>query len=399
VLALHRQLACRIAPALPTRTHRAHERDAQRRLRIGYLSPDLRSHPVSTFFEPVLAHHDPRLIETYCYSTTQAPDATTQRLQSLAAHWRDCPTWSDALLAEAITADSIDILVDLAGHTAQNRAAVVRARPAPVQVLYIGYPGTSGLPETDYLIADARVCPPGSEHLYTERIVRLDGSFWCYGGPSQAPLPAPAPCHVNGFISFGSFNALQKMSDTVVACWARVLQAVPRSRLVLKSLAFADAGTGEAVRRRFAALGISGERVDVFPPSDNHALMTDYRLLDIALDPFPYNGGTTTCDAMWMGVPVVTLAGERFCGRMGTSLLHSVGLDEFVASTTDSDVGIATGLALDPERLANLRNSLRDRIGGSALGNGAMTTRELKYVYDRMWREWVGNQEQGDAMP
>jgi protein O-GlcNAc transferase len=232
-----------------------------------------------------------------CYSTTPAPDSTTERLKAHADHWRDSHAWSDAQLADAITADAIDILVDLAGHTAQNRAAVLRARPAPIQTLYIGYPGTSGLPEVDYLIADAQVCPQGSEHLYAERLMRLEGSFWCYGGPPQAPIPAPPPCLVNGHITFGSFNALQKISDAVIDCWARLLTGVQGARLVLKSLAFADQATSDFVRRRFAARGIADHRLDLLPPSDPQELMAQYSLLDIALDPFPYNGGTTTCDA------------------------------------------------------------------------------------------------------
>ena len=237
VLALHRDLAARIVPAAPPRDAWPNPRDPTRRLRVGYLSPDLRSHPVASFFEPVLAHHDARAVEVFCYSTTHAPDATGTRLRAHAHTWRDCKGMADAPLAATIAADGIDILVDLAGHTAQNRAAVLRAKPAPVQALYIGYPGSSGLPEMDWLIADARVCPPQLDALYSERIARLDGSFWCYRPAADAPAPAAVPCVATGHITFGSFNALQKLSDAVVALWAQVLAAVPGSRLALKSLA------------------------------------------------------------------------------------------------------------------------------------------------------------------
>lgn len=392
VLALHRSLATRIAPAMPPRTCWHNVREAGRRLRIGYLSPDFRGHPVSLFFEPVLAQHDAARVETFCYSKTPAPDATTRRLQFLASHWRDAHAWSDTQLADAITADAIDILVDLAGHTAQNCAAVLRARPAPIQALYIGYPGTSGLPEMDYLITDARVCPEGSEHLYTEHLVRLNGSFWCYGGQQEAPAPSPPPCLANGYTTFGSFNALQKISDAVVDCWAQLLLQVKDARLVLKSLAFADPATADLVRHRFSARGVAAHRLDLLPPSDTQGLMADYGLLDIALDPFPYNGGTTTCDALWMGVPVVTLAGERFCGRMGASLVTSVGLPELVATDTADYVAVAAQLARDTVRLRSLRASLPSTLQQSPLGDSHRAAQELEHAYGRMWRDWLQTQ-------
>lgn len=394
---LHRQLASRIQPAGPPRTRWPNLRSADRPLRIGYLSPDLRSHPVSLFLEPILAHHDRQRVRTFCYSTTPAPDAMTSRLQAHAQHWRDCQAMSDMQIVDAIIADGIDILIDLAGHTAQNRAAVLRARPAPVQALYIGYPGTSGLPEVDHLITDARVCPAGSDPLYTERLVRLDGSFWCYGGHAGAPEPAQPPCIAAGHVTFGSFNALQKVSDPVVDCWGQLLASMPTARLVLKSLALADPATCEEVRRRFAARGIDQHRLDLLPPSDTHALLEDYRLLDIALDPFPYNGGTTTCDALWMGVPVVTLEGERFCSRMGASLLHSADLPDLVATDIDGYCKTARQLAGDPDRLGSLRRSLRCTVQRSALGDGARAARALEDGLASMWLEWLGTNGSQEA--
>ena len=392
VLALHRELARKIAPAGPLRASWRNSRDPVRRLRIGYLSPDMRTHPVSAFFEPVLAHHDARRFETFCYSTTNAPDAVTERLRERAGVWRDCQGMSDTRLVEQIEADGIDILVDLAGHTAQNRAPVLRCKPAPLQVLYIGYPGTSGLPEVDYIVANARICPPGSEAHYSERIARVEGSFWCYRPPEAAPGPGPPPALNNGYVTFGSYNALQKMSAGTVALWGRVLGAVPRSRLVLKSLSFADAAVRRTIHGKFTAAGVDPARVDVVPPSDNTVFLAEYQKLDIALDPFPYNGGTTSCEALWMGVPVVTLAGERFAGRMGASLLESLGLPELVSATPDDYVRIAAAFAADLPRLEALRGALRERMAGSGICDAVRAARELERVYRTMWREWTGGQ-------
>ncbi|MBL8386269.1 MAG: tetratricopeptide repeat protein [Burkholderiales bacterium] len=387
--ALHRELAARIAPAAPARRAWPNPRTPARRLKVGYLSPDLRSHPVASFLEPVLAHHDARAVEVFCYSTTHAPDATTARLRTLAHAWRDCRGMDDAPLAARIAEDGIDILVDLAGHTAQNRAAVLRAKPAPVQALYIGYPGSSGLPEMDWVIADDEVSPPSLDRLYSERVLRLPGSFWCYRPPPDAPAPEAAPRHARGRLTFGSFNALQKLSAAVVALWARVLAAVPGSCLALKSLAFADPPTRAAVARRFAAAGVAPERLVILPPTAPEAFLAEYRQIDIALDPFPYNGGTTTCDALWMGVPVVTLAGDRFCGRMGVSLLHRVGLPDLVAADADAYVRIAAALAADPARLDDLRAGLRARMAASPLCDGRRAAAELEQAYRTMWRDWL----------
>ena len=389
ILALHRDLAARIAPAAPRRVQWRNTKDSSRRLRIGYLSPDLRGHPVTTFFEPVLERHDGRAFEIHCYSTTNAPDAATERLRGRAAVWRDCHAFTDARLAAQIEEDAIDILVDLAGHTAQNRAPVLRCKPAPVQALYIGYPGTSGVPETDYLLADRHVCPPGAERLYSERIVRLAGSFWCYRPTDAAPDPGAPPVARNGHVTFGSFNALQKMSQGTVQAWVQILKAVPDAHLVLKSLAFADEATRRAVQGRFAGAGIAPGRVEVLPPSDNTAFLAEYGRVDVALDPFPYNGGTTTCDALWMGVPVVTLAGERFCARMGVSILENVGLPELVAQAVAHYVRTAVDLARDPSRITALRSALRPRMAASSLCDGERVTRELEDAYRSMWRAWT----------
>jgi predicted O-linked N-acetylglucosamine transferase (SPINDLY family) len=389
ILALARELGARIEPAAPPRAAWKNARDPERRLRVGYLSPDFRAHPVSFFFEPVLAAHDRAAFDTVCYSTTAAPDAVTGRLRAAAGAWRDCSGWGDAKVAAQIESDAVDILVDLAGHTAQNRAAVLRARPAPVQALYIGYPGTTGLPEVDWIIADARICPPGAERHYSERVIRLDGSFWCFRPSSDAPAVAALPAAKNGYVTFGSYNALQKLTDSTVALWARVLQAAPSARLALKSLTFADEQARGVVRRRFVAAGIDPDRLEILPPTDPARFLAEYGRVDIGLDPAPYNGGTTTCEALWMGVPVVTLAGDRFCSRMGASLLECVGLPDLVAQSADDYVRIAEALATDLPRLTGLRASLRRRVAASPLCDAPRVAREVEGAYRAMWRTWL----------
>jgi predicted O-linked N-acetylglucosamine transferase (SPINDLY family) len=384
---LHRELAAQIPPALPRFREWRCDRNAGRPLRVGYLSPDLRMHPVSTFFEPVLAHHDKQSVEIHCYSTTEAPDEVTQRLRVAASIWHDCAGRPDRWVAERIHADAIDILVDLAGHTSGNRAAVLRAKPAPVQALYIGYPGTSGLPEVDYLIADGRVCPPEHDVLYTEKVARLDGSFWCFRPPDAAPEPAAAPVIRNGYVTFGSYNAAQKLSDQCVQLWAAVLRAVPRSRLLLKSLSFADEKLRTRFKRRFIEAGVDAARVEVLQPSDRARFYAEYRLSDIALDPVPYNGGTTTCEALWMGVPVVALRGDLFRGRMAAAILDITGLPELAADTPEGYVRAAADLADDPERIVSLHAGLRNRVAQSPLCDGKRAARELEALYRGMWRE------------
>jgi predicted O-linked N-acetylglucosamine transferase (SPINDLY family) len=388
VLALHRELAPRIRPARPAPERRRNERGPERRLRIGYLSPDLRTHPVSAFLEPVLAHHERARFEVACYSTTSAPDAVTERLRAHAAIWRDCSGWSDARVAELIEVDGVDILVDLAGHTALNSAAVLRSKPAPVQALYIGYPSTSGLPEMDYVIADGHLCPPGSETLYGEKVVRVEGSYWCFRPPADAPAVGALPALASGHVTFGSYNAYQKLGDTAVALWARVLRAVPDSRLVLKALAFADPSVRRRAQRRFADAGIAESRIEAIPPTEPADHYADYGRLDVALDTTPYNGATTTCEALWMGVPVISLAGDRFCGRMGLSLLENLGLPELVARDADSFLQIAVALASDLPRLQFLRNELRERMAASPVCDGAKAARALEVALRGMWRAW-----------
>ncbi len=384
LLGMHRGLAARIVPASLPAAEAAQVRGDK--LKIGYLSPDMRSHPVSAFFEPILSNHDMHRFDVHCYSTTMVEDAVTARLRGTGATWHACADWSAERIAKQIRSDGIDILVDLAGHTAQNRAAVLRAKPAPVQALYIGYPGTSGLPEVDYFIADERVCPSGHERFFSEKVIRVDGSFWCFRPPQSAPRPAEAPMRRNGYITFGSFNALQKLSPTTMALWIDVLRAAPDSRLVLKSLPFADESLRASVLQRFTGAGIDGRRIDILPPSLGADFLAEYGRLDVALDPTPYNGGTTTFEALWMGVPVISMPGERFASRMGGAVLANIGMHELIADSAADYVAIATRLAVDPASLERLRRGLRERMAASPCCDGPRAARELEAAFLQMAR-------------
>ncbi len=355
---------CGPAPAAP-----APDPAWPRRLRIGYVSPDLRSHVVTCFMLPVLARHDRERFEIFCYYT-----------------------YPDADLAARIRADRIDILVDLAGHMAYQRLNVFAQRPAPVQATYLGYPNTTGLRAVDYRIGDAWVDPPGeSDRYYTERVVRLDRSFLCYRPGPDIHEVVRLPASLAGRVTFGCFNNFQKLSDPFFVTVARVLAAAPGSRLLLKARPLASRRVADAVRARFAATGTGADRLVLRGWStrvEDH--LGEYREVDIALDSFPYNGTTTTCEAMWMGVPVVTLRGDRHAGRVGASLLHAVGLPGQVARDADEYVRIAAGLAADLNGLAELRAGMRDRLRQSPLMDEQGFTRELERCYLEMWRSKLG---------
>lgn len=388
VSARHRELAARWPrPAVPAPW--LNSRDAERPLRVGYLSADLRAHPVAYFLEPILSHHDPARIEAICYHSGPRGDAMTERLRQSARGWHECGTWGDEHVCRQVRADAIDILVDLSGHTANNRLGVLTRKPAPIQALYIGYPCTSGIAEVDYLIADARVCPPESDALYSETVLRLEDSFWCFRPHPEAPPVAPPPYLAKGYVTFGCFNHTPKLSPTTLALWAKLLQIVPDARLMLSAGPFFDAPTRELFLRRFADLGVAPARIEIRPPSALADYLAHYNRVDIALDPFPFNGGTTSCEALLMGVPLVSLAGEHFYSRMGLSFLTSLGLPELVAQSPDDYVRIAGELAADRERLATLRQGLRARFLASPICASANTTRQLEAAYREIWRRWL----------
>ena len=372
--------------AEPLRNSRRHDR----KLRVGYVSPDFRAHSVAYFVEPVIRRHDRDKFEVFCYSNLIQPDQVTERIRAQADAWRDIHLKTARQVCEQIRKDEIDILVDLAGHTGRNRLMVFAHKPAPIQVTYVGYPNTTGLAAMDYRITDAYADPPGlTEQYHTETLVRLPHSFLAYAPPADSPEVAALPVLRKGHITFGSFNNAAKIIPSVIALWSKILHAVPDSRLMLKHFAFHSAEAGERFKGLFAQNGIGADRIDLLdfvPTVSSHLEL--YHEIDIALDPFPYNGTTTTCEALWMGVPVVTLAGRIHAGRVGVSLLSNAGLAELIADGEASYMQIAVRLASAPEQLARLRESLRERLRNSPLTDAAALTRALEMEYASMWRKW-----------
>jgi predicted O-linked N-acetylglucosamine transferase (SPINDLY family) len=380
-------------PAEQIQIH-GNNRDPARRLRVGYVSPDFRTHSVAYYMEPLLAAHHREVVEAFCYSMMPRPDATTERLRSLADQWRDIHGWSDKRLVERIQADKIDILVDLAGHTAHNSLTAFARKPAPVQVTYLGYPNTTGLPVIDYRLTDAVVDPEGVDGFFSEELARLPGCFLCYQPLADAPAVAPLPAIEAGYLTFGSFNNLSKINPHVVEAWSRAVKAVPNSKLLVKNPALTDPGRRDQYYSLFEAQDIGKEQVELMghtPTREEHLAL--YGRVDIALDTFPYNGTATTCEALWMGVPVMTLSGTSHAGRVGKSLLTSVGLDEWIADSSGDFVTKIAELAADVGSLALLRHKLRDRLVASPLCDSETFAHNVEHAYRKMWRRWcnVGN--------
>lgn len=389
------ELLERLWPA-PRRSFR-NKRDPEKRLRVGILSPDLRTHSVAFFIEPFVQGHDKSRIELYAYQTNRTEDAVTLRLRRGFAAWRDCSSFSDPGLLECLLADELDVLIELSGHMQAHRLPVMHMRGAPVQATYIGYPNTTGVRNIDVRFVDSITDPPGvADAFATERLVRLDPCFLCYRPPTDAPEPGTA--RVGGGVTFGSFNALQKINAALVRLWARVLDAVPGSTLLLKSWNLADVASWDGFARRFVDAGIDPSRVRLREPTQSVTdHLASYAQVDVALDTYPYHGTTTTCEALWMGVPVVTLAGDRHAARVGASLLHAVGLPEHVAGDEDAYVRIARELALDPPRQAELRATLRRRIMASPLCDEGAYCRRLEQALRVLWRDWCASSRAADS--
>jgi protein O-GlcNAc transferase len=368
--------------------------DANKRLRIGYVSADFRNHPVGIFIEQVLAHHDKDCFEIFCYSNHGISDDLTERLRSYADHWRNVLAQPDEALAQRIRRDGIDILVDLAGHTGGNRLLTFALKPAPVQVTWMSYIATTGLKAIDYIIANRYIIPPQDDCYYVERVVRLPHSFLCFAPPRFPLEVSPLPALSTAEITFGCFNNAAKLTLEVIAVWAKILRALPRSRLFLKSGGFNDEEMKTHFRNLFVANGVRNEQLEFAGRSPRNEYLAAYHAVDIGLDPFPYNGGTTTVEALWMGVPVVTLRGDRFVSRMGESIMMNLGMEECVTDSEEAYVARAIALASDLPRLAAMRNGLRERLVNSPLCDGPGFTRDLEAAYRRMWEDWCRTRAQ-----
>lgn len=363
------------------------DRSPDRRLRIGYVSPNFRNQAVFFFVQPILMNHDPWEVEVFCYSDTPAPDEWTARIRDRADEWRDCSKLTDEGLARMIRADGIDILVELTGHIGDGRLRTLAYKPAPVQVTYIGYQASTGVEAVDYFLTDAWADPAGqTERYFVERLARLPESFFVYAPPPEAPAVGALPCSRNGYVTFGCQNNLAKVTPRTIDLWSTVMRAVPDSRLIL--LVPGSRQVEDRLHAAFSMHGVAAERVEFVRRASPREYLERYNRIDVALDPVPFNGHTTTCDAAWMGCPTVTRAGSIYAYRYGGSVLRNVGLGDLVAESDEAYVQAAIALALDVQRTSRVRAGLREAMGRSIITDGTRFTRNLEAAFRQMWRHW-----------
>jgi predicted O-linked N-acetylglucosamine transferase (SPINDLY family) len=388
VLAAARQYAAlleeRVRPLPPP----ANSRQEDRTLRVGLVSAELRQHPVGYFLQALLCEHNRRQIEFYLYANQGPGDGLTEEFRAAVPRWRDIGGRADQAVAEQIRADGIDLLIDLSGHTAGNRLPLFALRPAPVQATWLGYFSTTGLSAIDYLIGDRFVTPPDEEEHYVEQIARLPDSYLCFTPPSFPLEVGPLPALASQVVTFGCFNNLAKVTPQVVGAWSEMLRAVPNSRLLLRYRSLADESTRRRLYAQFADQAIGPSRLRFEPGIPRRELLADYGQVDIALDPFPFNGGTTTAEALWMGVPVVTLTGDRFVSHVGESLLHAAGLEDLVTHSQPRYVARGVELAGDLPALARLREKLRPQVLASPMCDGSRYARAFENLVRELWRRW-----------
>jgi predicted O-linked N-acetylglucosamine transferase (SPINDLY family) len=358
------------------------DRTPGRRLKIGYLSQNLDGHVLGVNLLPLLSQHNGEHFEVVCYAANYSSDAMTNLLRSHAGAWRDISRMNDDQAADLIRADAIDILIDLSLHSAGNRLLVFARKPAPVQGSYLGYCGTTGMTTMDWRFSDPYLDPVEIDlSVYTERTLRLPASYWCYQ-PRKSPDVSLAPSHANGFITFGCLNTFSKASLPAQQLWARILLATPRSRLILHS---PPGSHRDEILKRYSLAGIAPDRIEFVPQLKWSDYIQTYQRIDFALDPFPYGGGITTFDALWMGVPVVSLSGHTAVGRGGQSILSNIGLPELIAHSPDEYVKIAA----DAEKWTALRPTLRQRMQDSPVMDAARLARDIESAYRQMWMDWL----------
>ncbi len=392
ILAAHLQWASQHAdPMLRTVQPHLNIPDPTRRIRVGYVSSDFRDHPVGRFILPLLENIDRNGFTTICYNAANEHDEFTGRFRAAADRWHDVAAWTDEQLAQKVREDEVDVLVDLGLHAAGTRLMTFAQKPAPVQITFLSYAGTSGMQAMDYRITDPYLDPPGGDAdepgaIYSERSLWLPQTYWCYQAhPAAPPGVAAPPVQTAGFVTFGSFNYFGKCSEPALNAWARILLAVPRSRLLVHCLAGQHR---ERIVQRFVDAGVEAQRVEFFGKLPISNYFAHYGRVDVALDPFPYAGGTTSCDALWMGVPVITLRGKSAVGRAGVSILSNVGLPELIAEDVDRYVDLAANIAGDMSRLTALRASMRERMRDSKLMDTATYARGVESTFRTAWRGW-----------
>jgi predicted O-linked N-acetylglucosamine transferase (SPINDLY family) len=365
------------------------DRAPDRILRIGYVSPDFRQHPVCYFIESLIAGHHREKFHVTCYANVPNPDGVTERFRHHADQWRDISETSDADVASRVRADQIDVLIDLAGHTGHHRLGVFTHRAAPVQATYCGYPNTTGLAAMDYRLTDALSDPEGAETFHSEKLIRLPKSFLCFSPAAESPEFAELPAATAGYVTFGCFNNLAKVTAAMLDTWAEILLRVPGSRLAMKNKSFADPDTRDRVVRQLADRGIDASRFIAMPPTQGIAEhLACYGQVDISLDTFPYHGTTTTCESLWMGVPVVSLAGNLHVSRVGVSILTNVDMLNWIADSIESYIETAVRHAGDLAALRSIRADLRDRMRQSPLMDRERFVTDFEAACRGMWRKW-----------
>ena len=387
----HKKWEERVKPTISIKNYQKIKLDPEKcLLRIGYVSADFKTHSVAYYIEPILENHDRSQFEVYCYSDVRIPDPVTLRIIKLPLTWRPIHKKDNNQVVDIILKDEIDILVDLAGHAGNRRLSIFLNKLAPVQVTYLGYANTTGLSTIDYRLTDEWADPDGSDRFYTEKLYRIPDGFLCYKPPLNPPPISESPVLNNGYITFGSFNNLPKISSQTIKVWSQILKTIPNSKLMVKTKSFNDTLIQKHYQNLFLKNGIEAERL-IFtgysPSLENH--LSRYSNIDIALDTFPYNGTTTTCEALLMGVPVITLAGKSHVGRVGVSLLSRIGLTGMIAESEEKYIAIASFLTSDIPRLSKFRIGLRTALLQSPICDGKSFTQALENVYKDIWRKFV----------
>ena len=360
------------------------------RLRVGFVSGDLRNHPVGYFLESILSSIDASKIELIAYPSTAKVDALSERIKPFFSSWKSIYAQTDEEVAKRIVADGIHVLVDLAGHTADNRLPVFAYKPSPVQLSWLGYFATTGLNEMDYLLGDPYVTPPQNDEQFTEKVWRLPETRWCFTAPDADMEVVLPPALNQGYVTFGCFNNLAKMNDKVVELWAKVLDAIPNSQLLLKTKQLSDQLLRKSVIQRFSAQGIDSKRIILEVQEDRQGYFAAYNRIDIALDPFPFTGGTTSVEGLWMGVPLLTLAGDSLVSRQGVGVLMNAGLQEWIADDEEEYLAKAIRFASDLDKLASLRADLRAQVLASPLFDAPRFARNFENALLEMWHQ-AGN--------
>lgn len=387
ILAEHRAWAAKFAePLAGTIQPHTNDRNPDRPLRIGYVSHDLSQHVVGWFMEPILRNHDRANYNVICYATGRNDDELSKRLREHVSGWRIAHGMNDEQLARLIRQDQIDVLIDLTLHMRGSRLTMFARRPAPVQITHLAYCGTSGMTAMDWCITDPQLSPEGlNDSFFTEKLLRLDGSYWSYEPSADSPSVGPLPATSRGYITFGSLNAFSKTNDRLIQLWRQVLDTVPNSRLMIHAL---GGDKNQGARKRFTDAGIDPARLTLVGRQSRNEYLNQYNAIDIALDPIPYGGGTTSLDALWMGVPVITLAGTLPVGRTGVTLLNQVGLSEWIAQSPEQYVELAARSAGDLPKLAELRQNLRQTLSKSILMDAPRYVRSLESAYRFAWQKW-----------